>query len=102
MAKEISGQETTARGILSKLKSALGFGEETDRWLTLASVDNPLLEQTDRLAILVMEKLTRATGVAITESDLAISVVHPVHGNSRISDLKNNDQKQTISSTQNT
>jgi hypothetical protein len=38
------------------------------------------LEQTDRFAALVADELTKATGIAITKSDLAISASVPING----------------------
>ena len=81
VAKEISGQDLAASGgILSRVKAKLGLSGETDRWrwFTVASADNPLLEQTDKFVALVTEELTKATGITITKSDLAISASVPI------------------------
>jgi hypothetical protein len=79
VAEEISGEEPqTSGGILSRLKAKLGFGRETEHWLTITSVDNPLLEDNDKFGAVVAQELTTATGTTITKSNLAISVSVPI------------------------
>ena len=48
--------------------------------VVLTSVDNPLLEEIPKFLPLVTEALTKATGTAVRESDLAISASVPVSG----------------------
>jgi hypothetical protein len=79
VAKEISSQDLPTSGILSRFKAKLGLGGVDQwRWFTVTSVDNPLLEQTDKFAALVTNELTKATGITITKSDLAISATVPI------------------------
>jgi len=81
IAKQISGQNMkSSRGIISKLKAKLGLTEETERWLVVTSVDNPLIEEIPKFVPLVAATLTKATDTAVTESDLAISASVPVPG----------------------
>lgn len=82
VAKQISGQDmTSSRGIISKLKAKLGLTKETERWFVVTSVDNPLLEETDKFGLLVAERLTKATGATVSESDLTMSASVRVSGN---------------------
>jgi hypothetical protein len=78
--KEISGQESEASGgILSKLKAKLGFETETDRWLTVANIDNPLLDQLDTFGELVVQGLTNAIGAPVARSGVTVSASVPVN-----------------------
>lgn len=80
VAKQISGQEMkTPGGIISKLKARVGLTPRADRWLIVTSVDNPLLEEIWFGAV-VADRLTKATGTTVTESELAISASVPVSG----------------------
>ena len=78
--REISGQELAAQGFVSRLKAKLGLINDEWRWLTVTSVDNPLLEDTNRFAELIADELTKATGITITKSDLALSASVPING----------------------
>lgn len=81
VAKEISGQEPqTSGGVLSRLKTKLGFTPDTEQWLTVTSVDNPLLAEYDKFGALVAQQLTTATGTEITKANLAISASVPITG----------------------
>ena len=71
VAKQISGQENSG-GIISKLKTKLGLTSETERWFVVTSLNNPLLEEI-WFGALVADRLTKATGTSITESELTIS-----------------------------
>lgn len=78
---ELSGQELLERvGMLSKLKAKLGFGSaiETERWLTITNVDNPLLDEHDKFEALVAQELTTATGTPVNKTDLLISASVPI------------------------
>ena len=72
VAKQISGQENSSGGIISKLKTKLGLTSETERWFVVTSLNNPLLEEI-WFGALVADRLTKATGTSITESELTIS-----------------------------
>jgi len=72
VAKQISGQENGSGGIISKLKTKLGLTSETERWFVVTSLNNPLLEEI-WFGALVADRLTKATGTSITESELTIS-----------------------------
>jgi hypothetical protein len=78
VAEEFSGQKRQKSGILARLKAKLGFGRETEHWLTITSVDNPLLEEYDKFGAMVAQELTTATGTTITKSNLAISASVPI------------------------
>jgi hypothetical protein len=79
VAKEISGQERqTSGGVLARLRAKLGFEPETEPWLTVTSVDNPLLEDCEKFGALVAPELTTATGTSIAMTDLAISASMPI------------------------
>lgn len=83
VAMELSGQELLASvGFLSKLKAKLGLGSvaETEHWWTVTNVNNPLLDEHDKLKALVAQELANATGTAINKSDLAISASIPIDG----------------------
>jgi hypothetical protein len=83
VAMELSGQELLESvGFLSKLKAKLGLGSvaETEHWLMVTNVDNPLLDEHDKLEALVAQELTNATGTAVNKSDLAISASVPING----------------------
>jgi len=80
IAKQISGEDMkTSGGIVSSLKAKLGLTPRTERWFVVTSVDNPLLEEV-RFGALVADRLTKATGNTVAESDLAISASVPVTG----------------------
>lgn len=72
VAKQISEQENGSGGIISKLKTKLGLTSETERWFVVTSLNNPLLEEI-WFGALVADRLTKATGTSITESELTIS-----------------------------
>lgn len=81
IAKQISGQDMESSGdIISKLKVKLGFAAGVERWFIVTSVDNPLLEEIAKFRSLVADELAKATGTAITESELAISASIPITG----------------------
>ncbi len=81
VAKEISGQDMkSSGGIISKLKAKLGLTKETERWFVVTSVDNPLLAEPDKFGLQVAERLTKATGTAVSKTDLSISASAPVAG----------------------
>lgn len=98
IAKQISGQDLKTSGsIISKLKVKLGLTSETERWFVVTSVDNPLLEEVGKFGPKVAERLTKATGTAITESELAISASVPVTGvreKDEVSSSVRGDQEQ--------
>jgi len=78
VAKQISGQENSG-GIISKLKTKLGLTSETERWFVVTSLNNPLLEEI-WFGTLVADRLTKAIGTSITESELTISAAAGVRG----------------------
>ncbi len=78
VANEVSGQKRHTSGILGRLKAKLGLTPESEQWLTVTSVDNPLLQEYDKFGALVAQELTTATGTTITETDLAISASIPI------------------------
>jgi hypothetical protein len=80
IAKEISGQGRSIGSILERVKSKLGLTSETERWLTVTSVNNPLLEQYEKFGTLVAQELSTATGTKIATTDLAISAGMPILG----------------------
>jgi hypothetical protein len=82
VAKEICHQEQeTSRNMLARLKAKLGFDAKPERWLTITSVDNPLLVESDKFGTLVAEELSTATGTKITDADLAVSASVPLTEN---------------------
>ena len=101
VAKEISSQDLATSGILSKFKARLGLGAVDQwRWFTVTSVDNPLLERTDRFAALVTGELTKATGITITKSDLAIAATVPINGINGKDERRSDDgETQQVQST---
>jgi len=102
VAKEISSQELATSGVLSKFKAILRLGRSDEwRWFTVTSVDNPLLEQMDRFVALVTQELTKATGITVTKSDLAISASVPIDGSTEKDERTpdNNELHEEIRST---
>jgi hypothetical protein len=79
VANEISGQKRQS-GLVARLKEKLGLVAETERWLTVTNVDNPLLEQYEKFGALVSQQLAAVTGTAVSSTDLAISASVPVDG----------------------
>jgi len=78
VAKQISGQDMkSSGGMIAKLKAKLGLTKEPERWFVVSSVDNPLLEEIWFGAVMA-ERLSKATGTTVSESDLAISASVPV------------------------
>ncbi len=83
VAMELSGQELLEpASMLSKLKARLGLGSvaETEHWLTVTNVDNPLLDEHTKFEALVAQELTTASGTAVNKSDLVISASVPIDG----------------------
>jgi hypothetical protein len=81
VAKEISSEDVVeSGGIFMRLKAKLGLIPETEQWLTVTSVDNPLLPQLDNFKALVAQQLTTATGTPITHSNLAVCASIPLNG----------------------
>ncbi len=83
VAMELSGQELLEpAGMLSKLKAKLGLrtAAETEHWLTVTNVDNPLLDEHHKFEALVAQQLTTATGTPVNKSDLVISASVPIDG----------------------
>ena len=80
IAKQLSGQDLKAQGIISQLKAKLSRNSEADQWLTLTIVDNPLLEELDRFRSVVAEGLRNAIGTTIDKRDLTIAATVPVNG----------------------
>jgi hypothetical protein len=79
LAKEIAGRDSTiSQGILSKLKAKFAHNDETEQWLTVTNIDNPLLNDYDRFGTLVVQRLRAATGIAVPMSNLAISASVPI------------------------
>jgi hypothetical protein len=79
VAKEIAGRDSTiSQGILSKLKAKFAHNDETEQWLTVTNIDNPLLEEYDRFRALVVQGLSTATGITVPMSNLAISASVPI------------------------
>jgi len=78
IAEQLSGDDLKTSGFISRLKAKLGFNRETERWFTVTSVDNPLLEQIDSYSALIAERLSRVTGNTITKSELAVSATVPI------------------------
>lgn len=78
--KAISGQQPDGQGgLISKLKAKLGFENETPRWLTVANIDNPLLEDSEKFGAFVAEGLSNATGTPVTKSSITISASVPIN-----------------------
>lgn len=83
VAMELSGQELMDSGsMLSKLKDKLGIGSvaETEHWLMVTNVDNPLLDEHDKFEALAAQELTTASGTAVNKSDIVISASVPING----------------------
>lgn len=99
VAKQISGQDMkSSGGIIAKLKVKLGLAQETERWFVVSSVDNPLLEEI-WFGALIADRLSKATGTTVSESDLAISASVPVSGigeKDESSDAVRDDRKELV------
>jgi len=73
VATEITTNESVeTEGLLAKIKTKMSCPPETERWLALTSIENPLLEDHDSLGGLIAEGLTEASGVTVGKSDLLI------------------------------
>lgn len=80
VARELSTEDTAGSGgWLSRLKAKLRVTRETERWLTVAAVDNPFLERLDALRATVAQRLTKATGTEVRNSNLTVCAVVPVN-----------------------
>jgi len=74
VAREIAGQASVKAGILTRLKSKMGYDYNSQQeWLIVTNAQNALLKDRDRLDILVAEKLTNASGASVRPSNVVIS-----------------------------
>ena len=74
VATEIAGDGSLmSEGLLSRLKAKISHASETEQWLAVTSIENPLLEDHDNFGVLIARGLTEASGIAVEKSDLAIA-----------------------------
>jgi len=75
IAAEVAGDGslTSEGGLLAKLKTKMSHASETEQWLAVTSIENPLLEDHDNLEVLIAQGLTEASGITVLKSDLAIA-----------------------------
>lgn len=71
---EIAGSASAlSSSTLSKLKSKMTHVSETDQWLTVTSIENPLLEDYDHFGALIALQLTAASGTPVVKSNVTIA-----------------------------
>ena len=71
---EITGNEPIlSDGFLSRIKAKMNHAPETEQWLAVTSIENPLLENHDSLGTLIAQELTEACGTSVGKSDLRIA-----------------------------
>lgn len=74
VAMEIAGDSSIAQeGLLSKLKGKISQASESEQWLAVTSIENPLLEDYNNFGALIAQGLTEASGITVGKSDLAIA-----------------------------
>ena len=74
VATEIAGDVSTAsEGLFSKLKAKVSQASESEQWLAVTSIENPLLEDYNNFGALIAQRLTEASGNTVGKSDLAIA-----------------------------
>ena len=74
VATEIAGDASViSEGLRSKLKAKISRGSETEQWLAVTSIENPLLEDYDKFGALVAQVLTTASGIPVEKADLAVA-----------------------------
>jgi len=91
VASEISGEGLLPGGLFAKLKSGLGIAPETESWLAVTSLDNPLLEELDSFKALLARHLTDATGRTVTKLNLTVSASVPVNGKEQLYNMSEDD-----------
>lgn len=103
VAMELSGQELLGSvGVLSKLKAKLRLDSvaETEHWLTVTNVDDPLLDERDKLEALVAQELTTASGTAVNKSDLVISAIVPINGDEQPPEVMRHEESPPMPTAQ--
>jgi len=71
-AREVAGQASLASGMLAKL-AKFWHPTEPEHRLIIANMQNGLMKGTERFAVLVAQRLTEASGVVVSVSNLVMA-----------------------------
>jgi len=72
IAREVAGQGSLTSGMLARL-AKLWHPTEPEQWLIVANMQNGLIKDSERFAALVAQRLTEASGVTVSISNLVMA-----------------------------
>ena len=73
VAKEVTGQPTSASVLTRLLSELTEHSDETEGWLVVTNAQNPLLRDNEKFENLVTQALTKASGNTVPLANLTIS-----------------------------